>query len=248
MRRGLRIAGLVALVPLALAAMVGTALAFPEPFFAYSVHEGRLTLYSDRPFDAAKARAILEHVDARLKTSPLDHGEASAIFVSNAAWRQRLFFTIAYGAGGVNYYPWTRNVFLRRADIDADQLIRPNGTPAEAPRTFTYYAAHEIGHSLTGKRLGLAHLWNWRLPQWIREGYADYVGLGGKVDVDALYRQYRAGDPTLNFAKTGQYKRFRLLVAFFLRHEHWSVDRLLLSNLPQAEAEARMNAALHRRG
>ncbi|MBS0470273.1 MAG: hypothetical protein JSR60_04310 [Proteobacteria bacterium] len=64
------------------------------------------------------------------------------------------------------------------------------------------------------------------------------------MDIALLYRQYRAGDPTLDFAKTGQYKRFRLLVAFFLKQEHWSVDRLLASGLSQSEAEARMNAAL----
>ncbi|MBS0470274.1 MAG: hypothetical protein JSR60_04315 [Proteobacteria bacterium] len=170
MRRGWRIAAVVAVVPVALAATIGVTLAYPRPFFSYSVTEGRLTLYSDAPFDRGKARTILERVDARLKTSPLDDGAADAIYVANARWRQRLFFNIAYGAGGVNFYPWTLNVFLRQSNIDKDELLRPNGIPAEYPRTFTYYAAHEIGHSLTGRHLGFAHLWNWRLPQWIREG------------------------------------------------------------------------------
>jgi hypothetical protein len=247
MRRGLRIAGLVALLPAALAAMVGAALAYPQPLFAYSVSKGRLTLYSDRPFDAEKVRAILDKIDARVRTSPLDHGEANAIFVANADWRQRLFMNMAYGAGGVNFYPWTRNVFLRNSKIETDQLIRPNGTPAESPRSFTYFAAHEIGHSLTGKALGAGHLWNWRMPQWIREGYADYVGLGGAVDVEGFYRLYRAGDRSMDYARSGQYKRFRMLVAFFLTHEHWSVERLLTSGLSQDAAEARINAALRPR-
>ncbi len=244
MRRWMRWLGVATLVPVFLAGLVVVALANPEPFFAYHTARGRLTLYSDAPFDAVKGQAILARIEARLKTSPLDDGAAHAIFVSNARWRQRLFMNVAYGAGGVNFYPLTRNVFLRDSRIEADQLLRPDGTPAEAPRSFTYFAAHEIGHSLTGARLGAAHLWNWRLPQWVREGYADYVGLGGDVDVDALYRQYRAGDRMMDYAKSGQYRRFRLLVAFFLTREHWSVDRLLLSRMGQSDAEAAMNAAM----
>jgi hypothetical protein len=246
MKRWLRFAGIVALAPVALVAMVGTALAYPEPFFAYHVARGHLALYSDEPFDAGKARAILAHVDARLRASPLDTDEPDAIFVANAAWRQRLFMNIAYGAGGVNFYPITRNVFLRSAHIDADRLFGPTGKPAAPPRTFTYYAAHEITHSMTAEHLGFAHLWNLRLPQWVREGYADYVGMGSCDDVDALYRQYRAHDRKMDFAKSGYYAKFRLMVAFFLRREHWSVDRLLDSRLPEADAERLMNASLSR--
>ncbi|MBV9903651.1 MAG: hypothetical protein JO346_03620 [Alphaproteobacteria bacterium] len=244
MRRWLRWLGVAALVPVALAGMLGTVLANPEPFFAYHAERGRLALYSDRPFDVAKGQAILAAVEARLKTSPLYTDDANAIFVSNSDWRQRLFMNQAYGAGGVNFFPLTRNVFLRNANIDQDQLIRPNGTPAEVPRTLTYYAAHEIGHSLTGARLGVTHLWNWRLPQWVREGYADYVGLGGDVDVATLYARYRAHDSKFDFKKTGQYTLFRLLTAYFIQREHWSVDRLLTSGMSEQDAVARMNAGL----
>ncbi len=244
MRKGLRWTLIAALAPAALGAMVGAALAYPQPFFAYHTARGNLALYSDRPFDAAKAQAVLARIAARLKASTLDDGGAHAIFVANADWRQRLFMNLAYGAGGVNFYPWTRNVFLRDAAIEQDQLIRPDGTPAESPRSFSYFAAHEIGHSLTGARLGAAHLWNWRLPQWLREGSADYVGLGGDIDVDALYARYRAHDPKFDYARSGQYALFRLLAAYFLKREHWSVDRLLNCGLSQEEAVARMNAGM----
>jgi hypothetical protein len=245
-RRILKWGGAIAAVPLTLALLLGTALAYPEPFFAYHAERGRLSLYSDKPFDAEKAKALLAEVERRIALSPLDHGAAHAVFVSNAAWRREIFMNTASGAAGVNFYPVTRNVFTRGAEIDRDELIRPSGTPAEKPRTFTYYMAHEITHSLTGEARGLAQLWNFRLPVWIREGYADYVGMGGKgpVDVDALYRLYRAKDRRFD-PKSGYYARYRLLVAFFLDRKGWSVAQLMASGMTLDDAEREMNAAMH---
>ena len=218
-------------------------LAFPDCFFTYYTQRGRLSLYSDLPFDAAKAQGILAGIDSRLLRSPLDKGEAHRIFVANADWRQRLFMNTAYSAGGVNFYPLTRNVFLRNSDIDADTVFGQSGRAAEKPRTFTYFAAHEIGHTLTAERLGILNLWNFRVPVWIREGTADYIGLAGDVDVERLYARYRARDPAFD-PKSGHYDRYRLLVAYFLKRKHWSMDQLLLSNMSMEEAERTMNADL----
>jgi hypothetical protein len=240
--------GIVAAVPVSVAVLLGTALAYPEPLFAYHAECGRLAIYSDRPFDVAKAQDILTEVDRRVARSPLDTHQVHRIFVANANWRQRLFMNIAYGAGGVNFYPLTRNVFLRNSDIGKNELMRPNGTPAEKPRTFTYYAAHEIGHSLTGERLGMTHLWNWGAPGWVREGYADYVGLGGHgaVDVAAYYRRYRGGDPHFQ-PKSGFYDRYRMLTAYFLDRKGWSVDHLLTSRMTLEQAQAAMDADMAKR-
>ena len=89
-------------------------------------------------------------------------------------------------------------------------------------------AAHEIGHSLIGERIGA--IANQRLPRWIREGVADTIGFGGEVDIDGLTRRLIAGDRELDPKLSGFYKRYRLLVAFFLQREGWSIDRLLASN------------------
>jgi hypothetical protein len=240
----LRSVAALALLALATVAGVAAAEAYPEPFFANHTELGRLSLYSDRPFDAAKGRAILADVDARLATSPIDDRGPHAIFVANAPWREVLFFNTALGAAGVNHSPLSRNVFLRRADIDRDTLFGRSGRPAAAPRTLAYYGAHELTHSLTAERLGPGRLWNAGLPQWVREGYADYVGLGGRVDIDDLYRHYRAGDPALDWRRSGLYARFRLLTAVMLERRHWSIDQLLASKLTQAQAEALMNKTM----
>lgn len=235
----------------ALGALLGVAalalmvmLAAPETAFAYHVSAGRLSLYADTPFDPASGRAVLAEVERRLRTSPIDDGARHKVFITNTHWRRTLAFNVSGGAAGINYYPLTRNVFIRKADIAHDRVFGASGRAAAPPRTLAYYAAHEITHSLTGERRGPQRLWNRSLPQWVREGYADYVGFGGEVDAPELYRRYRAGDPVFDFPRSGQYARFRLLAAYFLKTRGWSVDRLLDTRLSQAQAEAMMRQDL----
>ena len=230
---------------IALTGAVAVLLAFPEPLYAYQVAEGRLRLYSDHPFDPAHGRAILDDIERRLDKAPAvlaDPTSVYRIFVTNEDWRKRLVFLWSYGAGGLNYYPLGGGVFVRQSDIEVNRVLRSNGTPVEPPRTLAYYSAHEIGHSLTARHIGA--LANWRLPAWQREGLADWIGYGGEVDINDLMRAYRVGDPDLDPKQSGTYSRYRLLVAYFLRHEHWSVDQLLASGLSREDAESRLVAGL----
>ena len=224
------------------AAVVAALLAYPQPLFAYHVERGTLQIWSDRPFDPDKGRDVLADMERRVAQSPFKLGEDThRIFIANAEWRRRLVFLWNYGAGGVNYYPF-RNVFIRSSDIDRDRVVGRAG-PVAPPRTLAYYGAHEIGHSLIGARIG--PIANWQLPRWIREGMADYIGFGGEVDIEALTRALRAGDRDLDFARSGLYARYRLLVAYFLQREGWTADQLLASDLPQDEAEPRLLAHVH---
>lgn len=216
-------------------------LAYPEPFYAFRVEQGRLKLYSDQPFDPAPGRAVLEDVERRLARTPdglRDPDSVYRIFVTNAAWLRRLVFLWDYGAGGVNHYPIAGSVFIRQAAINSDRVLRSDGQPVAPPRTLAYFAAHEIGHSLIGRHIGA--IANWRLDPWIKEGIADYIGLGGDVDIAALTRALRAGDPDLDPKRSGYYARYRLLVAYFLVRERWSVDRLLSSPMKSVEAAERL--------
>jgi hypothetical protein len=228
---------------LATAASVVAALVHPQPAFAYHVQSGRLSLFSDQPFDMEKSKVLLAEVDRRLRLASLDHGDGEhLIFVANSPWRARLLFLWNFGAGGVNYYPLTRNVFIRESDIDNDRVLRTAG-PVPPPRTLAYYAAHEIAHSLAGEALGPFAYHS--LPAWIREGVADYIGLAEKVDFEDLIERLRADDPELDPKRSGLYLRYRLLVSYFVDHEHWSLEQLLASPMPQPEAEARMLATLN---
>jgi len=236
--RGLRWAGYLLLLVVGAYAAV---LNLPGVLFPYHVTEGRLRLYSDQPIQGAGP--VLRDAQRRIETSPIDDRRPHTVAIANSEWRRKLVFTIQGGAAGVNYYPLTGVVYLRRADIGQNQLYGASGRPAAPPRTLSYYMAHEITHSLTGEHLGIARLWNRRLPQWVREGYADYVGVGGRTDVADLYRREKAGDPDLSFARTHTYAEFRLLAAYFLQDQGWTVDQLLASTLTKAQAQAAMEAS-----
>lgn len=202
-------------------------LACPDLLFTYFTQRGRLELFSDQPFDSARAQALLADVDARLAKSPLNDANRHRIFICNSDWRQRLLFNRAYGAGGVNFYPLTRNVFIRNADVDTGTVYGASGKPTERPRTLAYFAAHEIGHTLTAEYLGVARLWNWRLPVWIREGTADYIGLAGDVDPNALETRYRAHDPDFD-PKSGRYDLYRMEVSNLVARKRVSLKQLLI--------------------
>jgi hypothetical protein len=233
-----RLALLAIVTAVLLGATIAGVLAYPQPFFAHQIAEGRLELYSDRPFDTNAGRAILADVEARLDRSTLNDGQPHRIFIANAEWRRRLFFLWGYGAGGINFYPVAGGVFLRQADVEAGRLLKSDGTPVPPPRTLAYYAAHEIGHDFIAERIGA--ITNRRLPVWIREGLADYIAFGGDVDIDALLAAMRRGDPDLDPERSGTYARYRLLVAFMLEREGWSVDHLQASGMTQVEAESRL--------
>jgi hypothetical protein len=229
-------------------AFVGPTLAYvlmlghPQPLFAHSVRVGNLELHSDRPFEEAAGRDVLGRVAAKLAASPLDAPDTTHhVFLCNARWRYRLFFLADLRASGLNYSPLTSNVFLRAGDIAGNRIISSRGTPVEGDRTLDYLITHEIVHTLCCRHLGSVRYH--RLPQWTREGYADYVAKGSAIDYDAALRAMRAGDREMDFRRSGLYWRFHLLVAYLLEREGWSLDRLFATEFAPEAIEARVQSA-----
>jgi hypothetical protein len=211
-------------------------LCVPHAFFQTPVSANNLSLYSDQTFASADGQRVLEIVQSKLANSPLySPAHNHQIFICNARWRQRIFFTYSYGVGGVNYYPLTTNVFLRDSIIEENCLIGPNGSRVTADRSLDYFITHEITHSLTGQAIGgIAYH---RLPQWKREGYADYVGKGVAFNYDEARQLFLANDPKMDYASSGLYLRFNLLVAHLIDKQHWSVQRLLTDPIEQRVVE-----------
>jgi len=227
-----RTLAILAIVPLLMLLLFNV----PYPLFGPSVSANNLTLYSDLTFDAVAGRHILELAAAKLAQSPLySSQQRHRVFVCNAAWRQRLFFLHKYGVAGVNYYPFTTNVFMRNSIVDENALIGPSGNRASDERTLDYFIAHEITHTLTGQAIGkMAYL---VLPEWKREGYADYVARKSVFNYEEAKRAFLANDPKMDPAKSGLYLRYNLLVAHLLDKKHWTVQQVLTTAIEQTSVE-----------
>jgi hypothetical protein len=213
-----------------------TLLCFPQPFFRWSVSAANLTLYSDQPFSEEEAKKVLEITQTKLATSPLYSSEqAHKIFICNARWRQRLFFNRNYGVGGVNYYPLTTNIFLRDAIVEENRLISPSGKPVANERTLDYFMTHEIGHTLTKQATGSIR--HWQMPEWITEGYPDYIGRGDAFHYDEARQAFLSEAHEMDRWKSGLYLRYNLLVTYLLDKQHWSVQQLLQKPIDQKTVE-----------
>lgn len=239
-RRIVTAAAIAVLFCVALAGTAVAALIHPQPLFPYHAEYGRLSLYSDRPFDAGRANQILADVERRLSRSPLNDDNAHRMFIVGSEWRRRVLFLWNAGAAGVNYYPLTRNVFVARANIDSDRVMTSAGEPKLSPRTLGYYAAHEIAHTLIKDQL--TPLQQLKLPRWINEGLADDIGFGDDADVEGLIQRLQAGDPDLDPARSGYYDRYRLLVSYVMKRRGWAPAELIASFMPQSEAERLLTA------
>lgn len=227
---------------LLLAVLAGGAallLRHPAAFFAYSCDEGDLALYADHSFTAAEARPVLAEVRAKLRTSPWYRvGRRDAVFVCNSPWRRRLFCIGNYRAGGLNYAPLTTNVFLSGARIGENRLVSPAGLVVRDERTLAYFIAHEVAHSLTCEHLGPWRFF--RLPNWLREGYSDYVGRGSALARPGTGAAFLAEAPEMNTPAIAPYLRYNLLLGFCVEHERRSLDAVFAAAEDQSSVESRL--------
>jgi hypothetical protein len=224
MRRLRRLVVRALLALLSFAAGYAALLILPDPLFAY-VDSGRfVTVHADEPLPP-ETREVIALAEARIESSPIfDPDRDHHVFVCNEPWRWRFFAGLDSGAGAIAYAPFGRAVFTREVRFERNRLIRAAGLETPAPRTASYFIAHEITHTMTADRLGLDY---YELPAWVREGYADYVARGSTFDYDAVRAQLLAGDRELDPKASGLYLRYALLVTHLLEREGWDVEQLL---------------------
>lgn len=235
MRRTWRALSIVSAGLVLVLAPVVALLCTPKPLFAYHLTHGQVALWSDRPI-APEVAGVIDDATRRLKTSTLYAPSARfRIFICNDEWRLKLYShrPFSHVGGYTDTFFTGGDVFLRRSEIAANRLIPPSGwTPAMTDRPLSYYFAHEMTHAMEGRAFGRVLV---RYPQWVREGYADYIGKGGDFDLRENARLLRAGDPRLDFKRSGLYRRFHLEVAYLLDRKGWTVERLFASP-PDEEA------------
>jgi hypothetical protein len=211
-------------------------LIWPQPMFAYRTGYGIYRVWSDEPIPPA-IRPVLDDVTRRLKTSAVHDATVPVeIYFCNAPWRMWVYgmkFSTLYG--GIADVWMTRHVIIRASDIAANRIVSPwpHPIPDERHRPLSYFIAHEITHVDLSRRYG--RTMPARYPDWLLEGYPDYVGKGGDFDFEANRAKFIAGAPELSRATSTLYLGYHLRVAYLLDKKHWTLDGIFAD--PPGEAE-----------
>jgi hypothetical protein len=229
----------------AVAMLIFGLIAWPEPLFAFSIGTGKIVVASDRPIPAAGGDRLLGDCERLLDLSPLKaESRQYRLYVANEDWRHRLYFLPVPNAGGLSYYyGFGGHAFLSGADFATGRLVKW-GYVTTPPRTLAYFCAHELTHIIVGEHIGLAALLL-RLPQWVHEGFADYVAIEQRQSFEQL--RDALGERPVDVAmmqKYGAYPRYRLLVTYFIEKQGWTIEDLLRTRLTFAQAMGIMRAGV----
>lgn len=195
-------------------------LLYPHAFFKHKLNVGDMTVYSTEPIPSSDMTEIARDAMERAKKSevylPLKH----EFFIVNHPYLWAFFANRNRGASGLNYVIFNHNVFLRKADIQKNQLFGGSGKPARGDRTLAYFMAHEMTHTFE------FHAMPWyKYPlntNWILEGYAEYIAHDSEPYEKALDRYLHARE------NKGEkyYTRVRTMIAYLLEKEHAPVTNL----------------------
>ena len=219
----------------------GILISWPDPLFAFSLRAGKIVVASDRPIPTADGERFLQDCARLLERSPLKaQGREYRLYVTNADWRQRLFFLPHPYAWGLAYaYPLGGNAFLTGADFETGRVVHWGyvGTP---PRTLAWLCGHELTHIVAGEHVGLRRFF---VPEWVWEGLADYVGIENRQSFEEL--RDALGDHPIDvpmMQRYGSYPRYRLLVTYFIEKKGWTASQLLATRITTDEAIEIMRA------
>ena len=192
------------------------ALAFP-----HVKRIGDTTVYSVSPIPDVMTERI-DRADALLAASPLaEPGLRRTLVLTGGGWRWQVL-----AAGNWNVIalrrPFSSVLLFNSSDVVADRVR--NGAPGGGERTLSGTIAHESVHLLTARRYGEIRLA--RMPEWKREGYADYVAQETSIGAEdeARIRERWPDSPVLRY-----YAAHRR-VKHLLDSDGKSVDELLLKD------------------
>jgi hypothetical protein len=227
---------------MAVALAMATLIAWPDPLFAFSLGSGKIVVAADRPIDVTGGERFLRDCETLLERSPLKaESRQYHVYVTNADWRHRLFFLMRSKPLGLTYYyGFGGSAFLGGANFDTGRIVHWRYV-APPPRTLAFFCAHELTHVVTGEHVGMAAFL--RMPNWVREGFADYVAFAPRQPFEQLRGALGERPVDDRMMQTyGSYPRYRLLVTYFLEKRNWSVEQLLATRLSEDEALAMMRA------
>lgn len=204
-------------IELAVLAVIVTILYTPAALaFPHYAEIGTTKVYSTEPILPVLEERIAR-ADRLLATSPLNEtGLRRTLVLTDGGWRWRVMAPGYWGTVAIRR-PFSSLLIFNRSDVAADRVTN-------SARSLSGTIAHESVHLLTARRFG--ELRQVRMPQWKREGYADYVAREPS-DRDGLEADIRARSPDAPVLK---YYEARRRVAKALDEEGRTVEQLLRSD------------------
>lgn len=210
-------------------------LAHPQPLFAHSVTAHDITVYARHPLSPAaidrlaEARALVNRSELAVPH------RAEQVFVCDNPWLYRMFAPLAATSFAISQN-FTDNIFIAEADMAADQATSSSGSR----RPLSGVIAHEITHGLIRQRLGYWRpLW---LPEWVVEGYCDYVARSSTL-TDAEGRRLLVADQQ-PMSPALRYFRNRQMVTYLIDQQYHSFNQVVARSGDEAQVAAATRQAL----
>jgi hypothetical protein len=156
----------------ALALLIAAPVLAPQLLaFPYHATSAIGPVWSERPIDQHGLDRIAARTRALLAQSPIaGPNEERPIFLTSGGWRW-LWLANTSAGGFALTRPITRAVIVNDADVSSDHVR--NGATVGNRRTLSAVLAHEFTHGIIRRRYGLMK--SILAPQWLVEGYPDYV-------------------------------------------------------------------------
>jgi hypothetical protein len=213
-------------------------LAYPQPLFAHEVSSRGLTIHAMQAMPPAM-NTTLDRAVARLQRSPLFAAAGDVhVFLCQQQSVFTLFARQNYRVGGVADWLIGQHAFVRQSDMHNDRLISPSGTPVSADRPLSYFVAHEAMHIAIARAVGRVDYS--RMPQWVDDGYADYVARD--IDYADALQKLKADARELDPLRSGLYLRYHLMVAYLLDKKRVPLAELLTTPPDRERIEAELLA------
>ncbi|MEO5803511.1 MAG: hypothetical protein ABIR24_08260 [Verrucomicrobiota bacterium] len=190
-------------------------LLFPQVLFAHSVTAQGVTIYARQPLPTGTTACIARVKTLVEQTELSVPGRREQVFVCNARWLFRVFRPFGFRVFAVSI-PWTDKIFIADADLSKD-ISRREATEFNS-RSFSGVVAHEITHGLIRHRLGLFR--GMRLPDWVAEGYCDFVAHESSFPEAEGLRRLAADEPDVSTAF--RYFTYRQMVRYLIEDQHLS--------------------------
>jgi hypothetical protein len=222
---------------LTLASVALLVAAFVCPSWAFQrASDGALTVYTSRNEDRQALYEVVQHAQRKIARSPLfDPERTYPVFLCANDWRWAFYTLFDTRSAARARAPFPRDVLVRDADVSSNRYRQATGTLAAEDRSLDYLLAHEVTHLMISDAVGATE--QHRLPSWLTEGYADYIGRGESFDYDDALRASLGLARTRVPPQTGMYLEHTLLVAHLLEREGLTPKQLF------AEPPERQNVA-----